>query len=55
MHAADENAYKSGRNIPRTDIRVVDDVNAYDVLRRPRVIFTKEAFTRVTSRAAAKE
>ena len=41
------NVYRSGRNIPETDIRVVDELNAYDVLRRPTVIFTKPAFERL--------
>jgi len=54
MHEPDSNAYKSGRNIPRTDIRVVDEVHAYDVLRRPQVIFTKAAFSRLTIPAKAK-
>jgi len=53
MHEPDANVHKSGRNIPDTDIRLVDDVNAYDVLRRSRVVFTKPAFERVLSRAAA--
>ena len=53
MHAADENAYKSGRNIPKTDIRIVDDVNAYDVLKRRQVIFTKAAFSKVAGHAAS--
>ena len=55
MHEADSNAYKSGRNIPQTDIRVVDDLHAYDVLRRPRVIFTKAAFSRIAAGPAAKK
>lgn len=53
MHDRDVNVYKSGRNIPETDIRLVDDVNAYDVLRRSRVVFTKPAFELVLSRAGA--
>ena len=53
MHAADENAYKSGRNIPKTDIRIVDEVNAYDVLKRRQVIFTRAAFSKVAGRAAS--
>jgi large subunit ribosomal protein L4 len=44
----DANVYRSGRNIPDTDIRVVDDLNAYDVLRRATVIFTRPAFERLT-------
>lgn len=53
MHQRDDNAYKSGRNIARTDIRIVDELNAYDVLRRPRVIFTRPAFERLLERATA--
>jgi len=49
LHAPDANTYRSGRNIPNTDIRIVDELNAYEVLRRPRVIFTKPAFERLTS------
>ncbi len=44
MHEPNENAYRSGRNIPDTDIRLVGELNAYEVLRRRRVIFTKTAF-----------
>jgi large subunit ribosomal protein L4 len=35
---------KSGRNIPKTDVRQVGDLNAYDILRRNKLIFTKPAF-----------
>lgn len=52
MHERDMNVYKSGRNIADADIRVIDEVNAYDVLRRPRVIFTKSAFERILSKAS---
>jgi len=45
----DDNVYRSGRNIPNTDIRVVDELNAYEVLRRPKLIFTKEAFERLSA------
>lgn len=47
MHEYDANVYRSGRNVPGTDIRVVEELNAYDVLRRPKVIFTKPAFERL--------
>ncbi len=43
----DDNTYRSGRNIPGTDICVVDELSAYDVLRRPKLIFTKPAFERL--------
>jgi large subunit ribosomal protein L4 len=40
----DELLYKSSRNIPRTEIRNVHDLNAFDVLSRRKLIFTREAF-----------
>lgn len=39
----DENVWKSCRNIPSTDLSVCRDLNAYSVLRRKQVIFTKAA------------
>ncbi len=47
MHEADANVYLSGRNIPNTDIRTVDELNAYEVLRRRKLIFTRPAFERL--------
>ncbi len=47
LHERDRNVYLSGRNIPRTDIRVIEDLNAYEVLRRPKLIFTRPAFERL--------
>ena len=38
--------YKSGRNIPRTEIRDVAELNAYDILSRRKLIFTREAFAK---------
>ena len=55
MHEPNENAYKSGRNLANTDIRIVDDLNAYEVLRRPRVIFTRPAFERLSSRGVTSD
>lgn len=40
----DPNMRKSGRNIQNLDMRLIWDVNAYDVLRRRRLVFTPEAF-----------
>ena len=34
----------SGRNIPRTDVRLLRDVSAYDVLLRRKFVMTKAAF-----------
>jgi len=38
-----ENVLKSARNLPKTDLSVLSDLNAYTVLRRKQVIFTKAA------------
>ncbi len=54
-----ELVYKSGRNIPRTEITDVAALNAEQVLSRRKLIFTREAFTRfqemVGATAAAPE
>ncbi len=43
--AGDEkNAWKSGRNLPATDIRRVSDLHGYEILRRKRLIFSLPAF-----------
>lgn len=47
MHERDRNVYLSSRNIPATDVRVVDELNAYEVLRRQKLIFTRPAFERL--------
>ena len=47
MHEHNDNVYRSGRNIPGTTIRVVEELNAYEVLRRRKLIFTKPAFERL--------
>lgn len=52
LDAPDENILKSGRNIPKTDIRPVDDLNAFEVLRRRKLVFTKPAFESLTARLA---
>jgi len=40
----DEVLYKSARNLPRTRVRRVADLNAYDVLWPARLVFTRPAF-----------
>ncbi len=50
----DQNAYRSGRNIPRTQVMNVADLNAWDVLRRKKLIFTRDAFAEFKASAAAK-
>lgn len=47
LHARDENVYRSGRNIPRTMVRALEDLNAYEVLLGRKVVFTREAFQRL--------
>lgn len=42
----DLNVYKSGRNIPRTEVRDVAALNAFEILSRRKLIFTQEAFKR---------
>ena len=42
----DQNVYKSGRNIPRTEVRDVATLNAFEILSRRKLIFTQEAFQR---------
>lgn len=49
----DLNVYKSGRNIPRTDILDVAQLNARHVLTRRKLLFTREAFERFKTLAAA--
>jgi large subunit ribosomal protein L4 len=44
MAEPNETIYKSGRNIPRTEVRLVEQLSAYEILRRQKLIFTKEAF-----------
>lgn len=47
----DENIHKSARNIDRTEVRVVDELNAHDVLLRKKLIFTRPAFEWFTESA----
>jgi len=39
--------YRSGRNIPKTEVRQVQELNAYEILRRRKVIFTRSALQAV--------
>lgn len=43
-NGVDPVAYKSGRNIPKVDILPVAELNAYTILRRTKLIFTRDAF-----------
>jgi len=45
-----ENAYLSLRNIDKVEIRNVDSVNVYDLMRFPKVITTKDVFEKLSRR-----
>lgn len=49
--ALDPNMEKSVRNIPNVEMKLVAEVNAYDVLRSRSVVFTPEAFKVLTARS----
>jgi large subunit ribosomal protein L4 len=49
---ADEAAYKSGRNIARTQVCIAAEVNAYDVLKCKRLIVVGDALERIRERVA---
>jgi large subunit ribosomal protein L4 len=49
----DQNIYRSGRNIPRTEIMDVAGLNAFQVLSRRKLVFTRDAFERFKELAAA--
>lgn len=40
----DENVFKSGRNIPKLEVRLVRELNAYEILRRKKLVLTRPAF-----------
>jgi len=44
VHEANKDVYLSGRNLAKTDVRMVGDLNAYEILRRNKVVFTRPAF-----------
>lgn len=46
----DENLYKSARNIPKIDVRVIADLNAGDICNKQKMLFTKEAFLALLNR-----
>jgi len=41
--------YLSARNIPNTDVRLVEQLNAYEILRRRKLILTRQAFERMVA------
>lgn len=49
MEKQNDVIWKSGRNIPKTDIRLVHELNAYEILRRRKLFFTPGAFKAVVA------
>ncbi len=47
ISTADDNLYKSARNIPRISVMPVADLNAGDICNHRRMLFTKEAFLKL--------
>ncbi|MCG3130024.1 MAG: 50S ribosomal protein L4 [Phycisphaerae bacterium] len=43
----------SGRNIPKTEVRPMLELNAYEILRRRKLVFTKPAFEAFLTRVSA--
>lgn len=43
MDKVDRTVYLSGRNLPKTDVRLLGEVNAYEVLRRRKLVMTRAA------------
>ena len=43
LHELDRNVYLSGRNIPKTDVRLFCEVGPYELLRRNKVLVSKPA------------
>ena len=53
LHERDEHVWLSSRNSPRTEVRVLEDLNAYDVLRRRKLVLTRPAFERLLQNPAS--
>lgn len=49
MHERDRNVFLATRNLPKTDVRMVEELNAYEVLLRRKMIFSKPAFEQLVS------
>jgi large subunit ribosomal protein L4 len=43
IHEPNQNTYLSGRNLDRTDINVLDSISAYQIMRRKRLVMTRQA------------
>jgi large subunit ribosomal protein L4 len=49
----DDAVYRSSRTLPRTEVLPVADLNAYALLRRRKVVFTKAAFEALNQKLSA--
>lgn len=49
MHERDRNVFLATRNIPKMDVRIVEELNAYEVLLRRKIVFSKSAFEQLVS------
>ena len=55
INSLDENLYKSTRNIPKIAVISVADLNAGDICRCHKMLFTKEAFLALLDRDKVSE
>ncbi len=53
-HQHDENILKASRNIPKIQVVTSDEVNAEDILRYNKLVFTQDAFAKVAERVSKK-
>ena len=51
----DRNVYLSGRNIPEVDVRPMMQLNAYEILRRRKLVFTRPAFDALVQRVSGSD
>ena len=49
LNGEDRTAFLSGRNIPKTDVRPMAELNAYELLRRKKLVMTRSAFDAMVS------
>lgn len=52
IHEPDANVVKSGRNLPAVEVMLVGQLNAYDVLRRAKLVFTPQSLDAVAGQTA---
>jgi ribosomal protein L4 len=51
--SADQNLMKSVRNIPNIELKLIGDVNAYDVIRARHLVFTRDSFKALSANPMA--